>query len=276
MIGGVWMNAVKGFIIACITLMVTSLTPVHAGLLFGADLASGNLLTINTTTGAATPVGHLGVAEVGGMAFDSSGTLYGVDASNQQLLTINTSTGMATPVGSFGNTSSFFGFLSLAFDGSSNTLFAVDASVTNQLYSIDTSTGAATSVGALGVPGVRGLAFNGNSGTLFGVSNNTDSLLVIDTLTGAATIIGPLGFPSVTSLAYDGETNTLFGVDLFSDALVMIDALTGTGTTIGPLGYGDVISLALKTSSVPEPSVFVLLVACLAGLSLPRRKTIKR
>jgi hypothetical protein len=51
-----------------------------SGTLFGSDPAGANLVTIDTATGAATPVGPLGFTDVSGIAFDATtSTLFGVD-----------------------------------------------------------------------------------------------------------------------------------------------------------------------------------------------------
>ena len=71
--------------------------------LYGVDNSTDQLITINTTTGAATVVGSLGFSIVRGLAFDpNTSTLYGVDALADQLITINTTTGAGTAVGPLG------------------------------------------------------------------------------------------------------------------------------------------------------------------------------
>ena len=48
--------------------------------LYGSDTTTNELLTINTSTGAATSVGPLGFPFVNGLAFDpNTNTLYGSD-----------------------------------------------------------------------------------------------------------------------------------------------------------------------------------------------------
>ena len=73
--------------------------------LYGSDVNTNQLLTINTSTGAGAVVGSLGLGEVDvrGLAFDpNTNTLYGSENISDQLLTIETSTGAATVVGSLG------------------------------------------------------------------------------------------------------------------------------------------------------------------------------
>ena len=70
-------------------------------ILYGSDTISAgigtdNLITINTTNGAGTAVGHMGYNQVKGLAYDFyAGKLYGTDTAVDQLLTIDTSTGLA-------------------------------------------------------------------------------------------------------------------------------------------------------------------------------------
>ena len=73
-----------------------------SGIMYGADTNNSQLITINTTTGAATVVGgYGGTPDMEGIAFHFDGTLYGT--ALQQMFTVNTSTGAATQIGT-GNT----------------------------------------------------------------------------------------------------------------------------------------------------------------------------
>jgi hypothetical protein len=235
----------------------------HA-VLFGVDDISDQLLSINTTTGAATAVGALGFGRVLGLAFNSSGTLFGVDETTDQLLTINTITGAATAVGSVG----FSNVQGLAFS-SSGTLFGVD-NATDNLLTINTTTGAGTVVGPHGFPVVSGLAFD-SSGTLFGSDFSVDQLLTINTTTGAGTTVGPLGFGNLRGLAFDSG-GTLFGVDVGNDNLLTINPTTGVGVAVGSLGFGAVEGLAFRTISapIPEPGALALFGLAVFGM-LARR-----
>ena len=69
------------------------------GTMYGSDTSNSQLITINTSTGAATVVGGFGGGVgIEGMGYHSDGTLYGT--AGQRLYTVNTSTGAATQVGS--------------------------------------------------------------------------------------------------------------------------------------------------------------------------------
>ena len=83
-----------------------------------------NLVTMNRSTGAATPVGALGAVSLvdGGIDFDGQGVLWGIsnpsddEAIPSQVFTINTSTGAATVVATVTNSGGtpLAGFESLA------------------------------------------------------------------------------------------------------------------------------------------------------------------
>ena len=68
-----------------------------AGVLYGADIASDQLLTVDPITLEAALVGPIGFGEVRGLAFDpASGTLYGCDTATDQLIRIDTASGAGT------------------------------------------------------------------------------------------------------------------------------------------------------------------------------------
>ncbi|WP_299722372.1 VPLPA-CTERM sorting domain-containing protein [uncultured Tateyamaria sp.] len=135
----------------------------------------------------------------------------------------------------------------MATSGFAATLLAVnDAS--NTLVSIDTDTSAVTTIGALGTGlSFGGLAYDGNSGTLYmvgGRSNN--SLYTVDTGTGAATLVGSHGITDMFGLAFDTTNNVLYGSVFGGNTpLYTIDTATGAATAstpamsarIGSLGY---------------------------------------
>jgi hypothetical protein len=228
--------------------------------LYGVDISNDQLITIDVSTGAGTPVGPIGVAGgVRGLAFDpSTGTIYGADIGADQLITIDSSTGTATAVGSIG----FFNVQALAFDPTTGTLYGADM-ISDQLITIDTATGVGTSVGPLGFDRVQGLAFDSPTSVLYGVDRDTDQLLAIDSATGVASVIGPLGFEGVSGLAFNAVTSTLDGADRSAGLLVTIETSTGAATSVGKFSEFVMNSGAAYMFEISAPST----VYCTAGIS---------
>ncbi len=118
-------------------------------------------------------------------------------------------------------------------------LLATDASFPSLFYQVEASSGASmliSGTGLRGFVGVRGLAFDPNSNTLYGTDTATTQLLTIDPATGAGTAVGALGFGRVEGLAFDPNSNTLYGTDAVPAQLLTIDPATGAGTAVGPTG----------------------------------------
>ncbi len=86
------------------------------GVLYGLGKNDGDLYTINTTTGAMSLLGNVGVSigsPTGGLAFAPNGTLYAT--LDDALYTINTTTGQATAVGGMATYNGYDTISGLAF-----------------------------------------------------------------------------------------------------------------------------------------------------------------
>ncbi len=127
-------------------------------------------------------------------------------------------------------------------------LYAVDDS-TDSLVVIDPATGAGTAVGSLGVSGVRSLAFDRNTDTLYGTTIPLRQLVRIDIDTGAATVVGSLGEFDIQGLAFDSNTDTLYGTTVAPRQLVRIDTRTGAVTVAKSLGGNTVWTLAFDPNT---------------------------
>lgn len=93
-------------------------------------------------------------------------------------------------------------------------------------FRIDETNGAVDRISGFGLAGfylVRGLAFDPNSGVLYGVDNGNKVLIAIDPITGKASAIGELGSLNVSDLAFDTNSNVLYGVDDRERELVAFD-----------------------------------------------------
>lgn len=169
--------------------------------LYGVDL-SDSLVTLNTSTGAKTTIGSLGIdfPNVASLAFDPiSNTLFGTDIGSDDLVTINTSTGDATLVGDLG-----FNIVSgLAFHptaGPNGVLYGIDAD-SDQLLTINTSDGSGTSVGSLDEE-ITSLGFHSPSSTLYGTTSDGELFAISPSPTMlTTTLVGSTGFSSIAGLA---------------------------------------------------------------------------
>jgi len=146
------------------------------GTLYGTDYESGGqLYSINTATGAYTPVGTAS----GLSYYDFGGTatgLYALSFPNLEFYSINTTTGAATDIGPSGLPS---GGLSQLTNNSS-ALYVIE---TSGLYTVNPTTGSTTFVA--NTNGYDSLSFVG--GTLYGAGSLPGTIDTIDTTTGATT-----------------------------------------------------------------------------------------
>jgi hypothetical protein len=112
----------------------------------------------------------------------------------------------------------------------------------SNLYTINPDTGATTSVGSIG-KAITGLAVDGTSGTLYGVTAGVQlagterQLLTINPATGASTVVGSLGVNEIEDIAFSA-LGQLYGWNETGDDLVSIDKSTGAVTKVGESGLG--------------------------------------
>ena len=172
------------------------------GVLYGVGKtgASISLVTLNTSTGAATVVGPIsGTSVVDSLAFDSSGTLYGggYDGDHGRLLTLNPATGgILTDIQLIGSGNGFAP--GLAVDGSDQLWGSRGNSDghTEDLDMIDTASGVLTAIGgATNI--ISDIAFS--AGILYGSSPNGD-LFSINTTTGDKTFLFNTGIYKLSGL----------------------------------------------------------------------------
>ncbi len=173
----------------------TGLEPATRALVLGPDGTlygenDGDLVTIDTSTGAATVVGSMGGGGATDMAFDSEGNLWMLAGNPSRLWSVDTATGAATLEGSLGQE-----LWGLAGDCSGD-LYAIGLSPTeDQLYLVDTDAVSASVVGPLGAAvGANTLDFAAD-GTLWMFSRpatppGNSVTWTVDTSTGTATQVG--------------------------------------------------------------------------------------
>jgi hypothetical protein len=141
-----------------------------SGALYGIyhlDVAQRKLFTIDTGTGAATPLPGSLSGDPSAMAFDAAGTLYAIDTSLDELLTVDKATG--NPLSYTSLNVDLGAVAGMDFDPATGTLYVADGESggTDTLYTVNTTTGDLTAVGSLGLEaGLAGLAFVPEPATL--------------------------------------------------------------------------------------------------------------
>lgn len=264
--------------VAAVSLGVVINAPAFAAL-SGVDF-QGRLVSIDTTTGAATLVGSgTGFDRLNSLAANSSGTLFSAtDKGNQlsgddRLLTIDPATGLGTGAATFNFGSVDPDARSMAFRPSDGALFVINAgggsaTQVNSLFRVDSGTGAGTLIANLGEVGIQGLDFSAD-GRLFGWSIPL-GLVTLNPDTGALSDVNPNGsfVEGMQSLAFDAS-GMLYGATLGS--LYSIDTGTGERTFIGNFGRSDIRGIE-AAAPIPEPGSFALMAAGAALLTLRHQR----
>jgi Repeat of unknown function (DUF6923) len=149
-----------------------------------------------------------------------------------------------------------------------------------KLYGLNTATGAATFLVDTNVGTLSGIAFQPDTGVLFGVELNTHSLVTINPVTGMKTIVkqeglnvgGPATFIQ-GALAFDPSGDALYSGVIrrgTSLSMISIDPVSGIGTfTSGTLGKffsdvafdraGTLYAIGLSNLLTIDPSTGTLL-----------------
>jgi WD40 repeat protein len=265
------------------------------GTLFMATVpTSGNLYTVNTSTGATSLLGPTGQRSSGDLAFAPDGTLFlsanTPSARADELVSLDTTTGAATVLGSIGfeqtfgmdfvsggligltragelisiNTTSGAGTLvtntnpSIPNNGSASGLDEYLAGDNNSvLWHVNTVDGSATQRGTMSA-NMFDLAYSPN-GVLFGVSSTADGndLYRIDPNTASATLVGSLGLSNEYGNSLDFDQNGMLYMATMptSGNLYTVNTTTGATTLAGPTGQRSSGDLAFA----PDGTLFVSL-----------------
>ncbi len=234
----------------------------RAEVLYGATTA-GQLIQIDTNTGAGTLIGNIGFGTIEAIDYLSNGTLVGIANANQ-LIKIETSTGAGQLIGTV---TGFAWVEGLAYSSSNNVLYGsatigpqADA---NRLITIDPTTGQPTSIApSFFGPNfwdVDGLAASAAGAILGSHINTNPSLFSVNPVTGVGTQIGTLSM-AVVGLDYAAD-GTLYGVTIPDiqnggpSRLVTVNPTSGAIQDIGPIGFNTIQAIAF----VPEPNGLALL-----------------
>ncbi len=253
---------------AILTLALPGAAALGQPVMYAIDSVSDVMVTINLSTGAATPVGPIGFnGGIWGLAFSTAptpgpggtthpaGTLFGVEVATQRLYTLNTSTGLATPIGP---TFLLGVWETLTFDAAGNLW-------TTEVYDrflLNTATGLATHVpGGLNVP--TGVLYSLDllpvavpmmgsgtvpAGSLIGCK--AGMFYALDGVTWDVLHAAPIpGAEEVVAAAADGTIYAIGG-PFGNNRLFRLDPATGTSTLIGSTGLGAVYGGAI----IPAPA----------------------
>lgn len=223
----------RSFILIALVLILAESSVLAQAILYGVDSIDDVLITLDTATGATTPIGGTGMSgQLSGIAVHPfTGEMYGVDIGDHALVKIDLGSGATSIVG---NTLPAGTITGLAFHPVTGQLFGVDSG-DDSLVQIDVSSGSTTFVGNTFPSGqLNGIAFHPHTGELFGVDAGDVSLVTINTATGATTFVGnTLPSGQIGGLAFHPLTGELYGVDVGDNSLVRIDPTTGANQFIG-------------------------------------------
>jgi hypothetical protein len=123
----------------------------------------------------------------------------------------------------------------------------------SSLVTVNQGTGALTFIGVTGVGGIGGLAYDTNTGTMYGATAGTSGgdLFTINLATGVASLVGSTGFSEISALEF-APTGTLYaglGANgTFPGYLITINPNTAAGSPVGPTGFPGVSGLAFVPS----------------------------
>jgi hypothetical protein len=207
------------------------------GIVFGVEPLTSKLYKINTSTGATTLVGNIGVNTIITLAFDpTTGVLYAYSqAPLYELYTIDPNTAQATLVGPTGQArrglvcSSTGQLYIFGFNG--------------RLFSVDKFTGASTTVGAgpTSITLLSDATFTPD-GKLY-ASDFDGSLHEIDTFSGVETLVGNTGLGNglLGLVDADGCPATSTYCTAKINALGCSPTMSSTGTASATSGSGFVV-----------------------------------
>lgn len=262
-----------------ITIWLASASLAHAGLLFVSN-NDDEVFTIDTDTLEINAVGSLGVDfRWSGLAYDPTrDILFGIDGRGGQfeLYSINMETGAATSIGDHG-IEELFG---LAYDSSTDSLYATQLHGDESLYEIDPDTAVATLVGPLtNSPGIGGLAYDSSRDQLIGFHDFSGEIYEINRSTGEATLLVDHDNFSDGGLAYDPDKDLIWGVTIVDDGILFyLDPDDGYSLTnnvltnleaLGSSPTGLAYVPTGRTTPVPTTSTwsFVMLLLVISGVA---------
>jgi hypothetical protein len=235
----------------------------QAGVLYASSATVGatlgQLYTLNTTSGAATLVGSLGIGEIDGLAIrPSTMELYGIlsNASGSTLYRISKQFGDALMVRPI----AIPNMRAITFSQTGDTLFA--GTTNGRLYRVNVTTGDTTYIGTASGKIYSALAMSPTSNMLWATVRppltGRDSVLTINRNTGASTGVGRTGLGVITpyiAFNHSGQLFAIIGTGSQINTLYSLDTLTGASTSIGSTGVVGLQAIAMRIDSTGTSGV---------------------
>ncbi|MBM2840241.1 MAG: hypothetical protein HW412_769 [Bacteroidetes bacterium] len=225
----------------------------QAGVMYATSGTPSQLYTINTTTGAATPVGPTGVASIDGLAIRAlNKELYGAlsTGSSATLYRMSRQYGDALLT----RTINIPNLRAITFSLTGDTLYG--GTNIGRLYRINITTGDTTYIGTANGKVYSGFAISPTSNQLWASVRppliGRDSIFIVNRSTGSAITIGRTGLNLITPYIAFNKQGTLFaliGSGAQTNTLYSLDTLTATGTLIGSTGVAGLQAIAMRTDS---------------------------
>ena len=213
-----------------------------------------NLVTFNTTTGARTVVGNMGV-NINALSYNTANSIMygaGYDGTNSSLYTINLTTGAATLVGVIGTQL----IINMAINNA-GVCYATDLG-SSTLGTINLTSAAFTAIGSVGfaVNYAQDMEFDRETGELYMAAyGTTGELRWVNKTSGNTMLIGEFqGGAEVTGFAIPYSTNktlNLTGVTLqglYDGSGTMLQAMDENGIH-WPAGVADHITVELHNAA---------------------------
>lgn len=225
------------------------------GVLYASSgVPSGKLYSLNTSTGAASPIGVHGSGNIQALAIHPvTRGLLGFSSSASSATVFNLSPqfgdGVSVATIPLGN------IRAAAFTPSGDTLYV--GTVNGRLYRVAPDTWDTTFVGVAAGISYGGFSYHPQTGALWAsvrpVLSNRDRIYTVNTNDGQVTLIGTTGDGNATpSIAFapDGILFGLKGVSTQSNALITISTATGVGDTVGVTGVTGLLAITMSGDSV--------------------------
>ncbi len=187
---------------------------------------------------------------VGAGSFDGSGNWWGIRYGSNAIVKIDTSTGVLTQMGTVTGGASFTG---MAWDPTTNTMYAMNYATNSYLGTLNLSTYAFTSLGG----SVTGIVIDiacSNGGQIYGVNISDDLLWSINKTTGTGTSVGSLGANAnyAQGMSWDRTVDSCYWSSYTSlGEMRRINTTTGMSTVLYATNM-EVDGLAIPGSAGPQ------------------------